>query len=79
MNILNPKPEPGQMVVLKQLPPGLIDGLPQEDQEAITAIVGQPVLLLEYDEAGRAELEFTASRGVIHFIYVNPEFIEKQR
>jgi hypothetical protein len=67
------------MVVLNQLPPGLIDGLPQEDQEAITAIVGQPVLLLGYEELGRAKLKFTDSSGVTHFIWVEPGFIGARR
>lgn len=68
------KPKPGDMVVLKELPPGLLDNLPGEDQEAITDIVGKPILLCEYDDDGRAELEFTDRKGLIHFIYVNPDF-----
>jgi hypothetical protein len=35
------------MVLLKSIPPGRLDGLPQEDQNAIVAIVGKPVLLVE--------------------------------
>jgi hypothetical protein len=46
------------MVLLTSLPPGLVDGLPQEDQDAIVAIVGKPVLLVGYDEDRRAELHF---------------------
>jgi hypothetical protein len=38
---------PGEMVVLTRIPPGLLDGLPQEDQNAIVAIVGKPVMLVE--------------------------------
>lgn len=48
----------GARVVLVALPPGLLDGLPAEDQRAIAAIVGRPVNLIDYDEDGRAELEF---------------------
>jgi hypothetical protein len=33
------------------------------------------VLLSEYDDAGRAELQFTDRAGVIHFLYVRPEYI----
>jgi hypothetical protein len=66
----------GRNVILKALPPGLLDDLPVEDQRAISAIVGKPVKLNEYDEDGRAELEFTDSEDVIHFIYVDPTFIE---
>ncbi|MBZ5521673.1 MAG: hypothetical protein LAP21_05380 [Acidobacteriia bacterium] len=76
-DVQKPKPEPGKEVVLKKLPPGLLDGLPDEDQKAIAKIVGKSVLLLQYDDIGRAELEFTDSAGVIHFIYVEPEFIEQ--
>jgi hypothetical protein len=33
-------------------------------------------MLNEYDADGRAELEFTDSEDMIHFIYVDPKFIE---
>jgi hypothetical protein len=67
----NTKPQPGDMVVLTKIPAGLLDGLPQEDQDAISAILGKPVLLNEYDDAGIAELEFTDKSGVVHYIYVD--------
>ena len=63
-------------VILKALPPGFLDNLPVEDQRATSEIVGKPVMLNEYDADGRAELEFTDSEDVIHFIYVDPKFIE---
>lgn len=69
------KPAPGDMVVLQEVPEGLLDGLPTKDQRAISEIVGKPVRLNEYDDAGRAEIEFTDREGVIHFIYVNPDLI----
>ena len=69
------KPAPGDAVVLRDVPRGLLDDLPMEDQRAICEIVGKPVRLNEYDEDGRAELEFTDSEGVIHFIYVSPDVI----
>ena len=68
-------PRPGDLVVLERLPDGLVDGLPEEDQQAIKEIVGRPVMLNEYDEDGRAELEFTDQNERIHFIYVSPGFI----
>jgi hypothetical protein len=46
------------MVSLTSIPRGLLEGLPQEDQNAIVAIVGKPVLLVGYEEDGRAELHF---------------------
>lgn len=69
------RPPTGSMVVLRELPPGLIDGLPREDQIAISEVVGKKVLLVEYDEDGRAELEFTDPHGVIHSIYVDPSYL----
>ena len=69
------RPKSGDRVVLIELPPGLLDELPTEDQEAISAIVGKTVVLNEYDDVGRAELEFNDAGGNIHLIYVNPEFI----
>jgi hypothetical protein len=59
------------MVVLMHVPNGFLDDLPPEDQKAISEIIGKPILLNEYDDDGRAELKFTDSEGVIHFIYVN--------
>jgi len=71
------KPKPGDMVVLAKLPSGMLNDLPMEDQKAISEIVGKPTLLREYDDAGRAELEFKDGNGVVHFIYVAPEFVRK--
>ena len=65
----------GAKVVLKSLPPGFLDDLPLRDKRAIAGIVGKPITLVEYDDVGRAELEFTDKRGTIHFIYVKPMFI----
>ena len=69
------RPPTGSVVVLRELPPGLIDGLPREDQIAISEVVGKEVLLVDYDEDGRAELEFTDPHGVIHSIYVDPRYL----
>jgi hypothetical protein len=66
---------PGDTVVLREVPQGLLDGLPEEDQRATSEIVGKPLRLNEYDDVGRAELEFTDSKGVVHFIYVSPDVI----
>ena len=71
----NKKPRPGDKVVLVKLPPGFLDDLPMEDQQAISEIIGKPIVLNEYDDDGRAELEFKDRNGVVHFIYVKPHFI----
>jgi hypothetical protein len=59
-------------VGIDRWPRGLLDGLPKEDQKAISEIVGKPVRLNQYGDDGRAELKFTDSDGGIHFIYVSP-------
>jgi hypothetical protein len=76
-------PKPGEMVVLTALPSGLLDGLPDDDQRAIQAIVGRPVLLRGYDEDGRAELHFddpfdtrTEHSSHTHSIWVGADFIK---
>jgi hypothetical protein len=69
------KPKPGELVVLIEIPGGMLNDLPPEDQQAITEVVGKPILLNEYDDVGRAELEFTDQEGQIHYIFVAPEFI----
>lgn len=71
MNSHDKKPQPGDTVVLTRMPQGLLDGLPPEEQEAISEALGKPLKLNEYDEDGRAELEFTDAQGIIHFIYVD--------
>ena len=70
------RPKAGDTVVLTSLPDGLIDGLPTEEQDAISEIVGKLVTLLEYDELSRAELEFRDRAETIHSIWVNPNFIK---
>jgi len=76
------KPKPGDMVVLTAVPLGLLDGLPEEDHHAITAIVGQSVLLVGYDDDGRAEISFddpfdvrTDGYSNTHSVWVPPAFI----
>ena len=68
------------------VPSGLLEGLPQEDQNAIVAIAGKPVLLVGYDEDGRAELQFDDPFDVqsdrdshTHTVWVASKFIEPYR
>jgi hypothetical protein len=70
------KLSPGGMVILTRVPQGLLDGLPREDQQAICQVIGKPVLLSEYDDDGKAELKFTDDAGRIHFIRVQPTFLQ---
>ena len=69
------KPKPGDKVVLKALPPGFIDDLPGDEQRAISARIGRPIMLMGYDRDGRAELEFLAQDDSIHTVYVDLKFI----
>jgi hypothetical protein len=43
----------------------LIDDLPEEDQLAISAVVGTPVLLNKYERDGRAELQERKARTIL--------------
>jgi len=63
-------------VVLAKEPPDLLLGMAEKDRNAISGILGKPVLLVDYDADGRAELEFTDHNKSIHFIYVDPIYIK---
>ena len=71
-----PRPKPGEKVILLALPPGFIDDLPEEEQCAISARIGRPIMLMGYERDGRAELEFMAQDDSIHTLYVDPKFIK---
>lgn len=73
------KPKPGNRVVLVEVPPGLLDDLPLEDQRAIREIVGKSIRLNAYEDDGRAKLQFNDRNGVCHFICVRQEFIRAPR
>ena len=62
--------KPRKKVVLQDLPPGLIDGLPEEDQKAITEIVGKPVLLESFAirRGSGGTGQFRGGEGVIRRI-----------
>lgn len=75
MSFSDMKPRPGDSVVLLAAPAELLRGLPREDQKAISAIVGKPIVLVGYDDDGRAELEFADSEGGNHSIWVDPSVI----
>ena len=69
------KPKPGDLVILIEIPEGLLNDLPREDQEAISDVVGKPVRLNEYDSDGRTEIEFTDTHGTVHFLFVTPNIL----
>ena len=70
----------GEQVILLGLPSGFLDDLPDEDVRAISAMIGRAVTLVEYDDVGRAQLDFvdpiTPEGGLnTHTIWVAPEFL----
>jgi hypothetical protein len=79
------KPHAGDRVILIALPPGFVDDLPEEDQRSLTAMIGKSVMLVGYDEHGRAELQFAypidaRTDGSIHkhaTIWVGPNCIAR--
>jgi hypothetical protein len=73
------KLKPGGTVVLTELPPGFLGGLPTQDKKAIADIVGKPIELVGYESDGRAELRFTDRLGIIHLIYVRSSFIKSSK
>jgi hypothetical protein len=69
-----PKFKTGSLVILENVPPSLLHGLPEQDQAAIRSIVGRPVILAGYSW-GQAELEFTDNQGDGHTIWVETDLI----
>ena len=67
---------PGDLVVLLSVPSTLLRGLPQEDQDAISAAVGKQVTFAGMSY-GQAELEFKDSAGDDHTIWVDKYFIKR--
>jgi hypothetical protein len=57
---------PRQKAILTRLPAGFLDDLPEEDQKAISGVVGKPIEFVGYDEDGRTELTFTDGNEVFH-------------
>jgi hypothetical protein len=68
--------KPGSQVILTTAPQSLLQNLPEEDQEAIRAIVGSPVTFAGYSW-GQAELEFTDREGAGHSIWVDDSLIKR--
>ena len=61
---------------MDKLPPGLIDGLPEEDQKAILAIVGIPIRFTGIEKGGRVRLEFVEQNGTMHAIFVDRQYVK---
>jgi hypothetical protein len=65
----------GDKVILTTLPPGLLAGLPDEDQDAIILQVGAALTVTGF-EADEVIVGFTDQAGDSHSIWVNPTFIK---
>jgi hypothetical protein len=59
---------PGDHVLLVELPAGLSDSSPPENQQAIKEVMGRPIQFKAYDDDGRAGLEFKNPTGGVHLI-----------
>ncbi|STQ91758.1 hypothetical protein [Iodobacter fluviatilis] len=66
----------GARVRLLLAAPELINGLPESDQTAIQSVVGNVMVVEEFDQYGHAELMFNDEQGQIHFIWVKPSDLE---
>jgi hypothetical protein len=77
------RPGVGEQVILLGLPPGFLSDLPDEDRRDMSAMIGRAVTLSDYDDDGRAVLDFvnpfTPDGGSHTTIWVAPEFIERIR
>ena len=66
----------GEMVVLRELPPDLLPGLPEQDQAVIRSAIRRPLKLAGYSFE-RVELEFLDEVGDIHTIWIEPSFVAR--
>ena len=69
-----PRFQPGDRVILTRAPASLLRGLPKEDQNAIRAIVGHPVVFAGFSY-GQAEVEFADSQGDEHTVWVDADLL----
>ena len=67
----------GDSVLVNEIPVTLLDGLPSEDQLAITAQKGKTLTLAGFDEHGFAELDFIDADDNPHTIWIAPTALEK--
>lgn len=70
-----PNLQPGDLVVLISVPPTLMSGLPEEDQSAISSVIGKAVKFSGFSY-GQAEVEFKDSHGDDHTIWVDVDRIK---
>jgi hypothetical protein len=69
---------PGDTVIVKSIPDGLLYGLLNEDQEAIKACIGQLLKVADVNAAGDAEIEFTDQFDNFHTIWIATTNLEKK-
>jgi hypothetical protein len=69
----------GDRVKFLFAPAELVEGLPSDDRAAIERVVGRDLELSGFDEYGHAELEFRASDGHRHTIWVRPSCLSLKK
>ena len=67
----------GDAVKLLNASEDLLRGLPLSDQLAIQDQVNKTMAIQSFNEHGHIELEFTDANGDMHFIWVEPNDVEK--
>jgi hypothetical protein len=70
------RPKPGTRVIIHDVSPDLLLGMPEREQKALSEIRDKPVLLVGYDADYRAELSFRDRNKSLHFIYLDPIYIK---
>ena len=67
----------GEVVVLCDVPPELVRGLPDDDIRAIKAQVGARMEVVGFDSFGNVELEFASSADTFHTVFVSGQILKK--
>lgn len=67
----------GDLAIVREIPSGLLAGLPQEDQEAISAQLGSALSIDSFSPGDEAELEFVDDSGIHHSIWLACPHLER--
>ena len=67
----------GDQVRLLKLEEWFFKGIPAHEVKFLKSCVGKETAILDFDEYGHAELEFTKSKSAMHFVWVEQSWIEK--
>ena len=67
----------GDIVQVRGIPATLLEGLPDEDRDAIQACVGKQFPIAAFDEFGNAEIEFVDGGGDFQTIWIDGTHLRK--